>query len=348
MAYFDTYTMFNIKQYKEINMNKLTKIGVSALAGSLAVTAAHAAEGSVSVSTGFAFASTGDENAKSTMYQFDSVVFSASGETDGGLTVSASMELDNDNPGTSTSSNGMDNRSLSFGSDSIGTFTFSGHGGSTVMGQWDDVTPNAYEEVWDTTTGADVRIDGRSGNNVLAYTSPDFGGVTFKMGYQPADNASATDNGLDVGAYMDFGIQVSPDMVEGLTVGYGSAELDDTATSTIDHETVFVKYAVGGFTLGYQTHDADGPTAAKTDESTTWGVSYAVNENMTISYGERDYDDNTGTAGTASAEQNDSGFSVSYTMGGMTIGGHMNTNDNVGGATGSDLESYEFALTFAF
>ena len=52
-------------------MNKLTKIGVSALAGSLAVTAAHAAEGSVSVSTGFAFASTGNENAKSTMYQFE-------------------------------------------------------------------------------------------------------------------------------------------------------------------------------------------------------------------------------------------------------------------------------------
>ena len=69
-------------------MNKLTKIGVSALAGSLAVTAAHAAEGSVSVSTGFAFASTGDENAKSTMYQFDSVIFSASGQTHGCLTVS--------------------------------------------------------------------------------------------------------------------------------------------------------------------------------------------------------------------------------------------------------------------
>ena len=43
-------------------MNKLTKIGVSALAGSLAMTAVHAAEGSVSVSTGFAFASTTDEN----------------------------------------------------------------------------------------------------------------------------------------------------------------------------------------------------------------------------------------------------------------------------------------------
>ena len=326
-------------------MNKLTKIGVSALAGSLAVTAAHAAEGSVSVSTGFAFASTGDENAKSTMYQFDSVVFSASGETDGGLTVSASMELDNDNP---ASTDGMDNRSVSFGSDTIGTFTFSGHGGSSVMGQWDDVTPNAYEEVWDTTTGADERIDGRSGNNLLTYNSPSFNGVMFKLGHQQADSTATTTNSTDLGSYTDFGIQVSPEMVEGLTIGYAQAELDDSATTTIDNDTLFVKYAIGGFTLGYQTHDADGHTAATTDESTTWGVSYAVNDDMTISYGERDYDDDTSTAGTTSAEQNDSGFSISYTMGGMTIAGHMNESENVSGVTATDRESYEFALTFAF
>jgi len=326
-------------------MNKLTKIGVSALAGSLAVTAAHAAEGSVSVSTGFAFASTTDETAKSTMYQFDSVVFSASGETDGGLTVSASMELDNDNP---ASTDGMDNRSVSFGSDTIGTFTFSGHGGSSVMGQWDDVTPNAYEEVWDTTTGADERIDGRSGNNLLTYNSPSFNGVMFKLGHQQADSTATTSNSTDLGSYTDFGIQVSPEMVEGLTIGYAQAELDDSATTTIDNDTLFVKYAIGGFTLGYQTHDADGHTAATTDESTTWGVSYAVNDDMTISYGERDYDDDTSTAGTTSAEQNDSGFSISYTMGGMTIAGHMNESENVSGVTATDRESYEFALTFAF
>ena len=330
-------------------MNKLTKIGVSALAGSLAVTAAHAAEGSVSVSTGFAFASTTDETAKSTMYQFDSVTFSASGETDGGLTVSASMELDNDNPGTTTSSNGMDNRSLSFGSDTIGTFTFHGHGGSTVMGQWDDVTPNAYEEVWDTTTGADVRIDGRSGNNTLTYNSPSFSGVMFKVGHQQSDSTTAG-QAKDMGSYTDFGIQITPEMVDGLTIGYGFAELDDTATTTIDNETLFVKYAVGGFTLGYQTHEADGSAASKDDESTTWGVTYAVNDNMTIGYGERDYDDDTSTAGSSSSEQQDSGFSASYTMGGMTIAGHMNESENVGGSTAAsnDKESYEFALTFAF
>ena len=329
-------------------MNKLTKIGVSALAGSLAMTAVHAAEGSVSVSTGFAFASTTDETGPTGPYQFDSVVFSASGETDGGITVSAKMELDNDNP---ASTDGMDDRSLSFGTDAMGTVTFHGHGGSSVMGQWDDMTPNAYEEVWDTTASADRRIDGRSGNNLLTYDSPSFNGVMFKMAHQvDHETTASTNQNYDLGQYTDFGIQISPEMVEGLTIGYGMAELDDTTSTSIDNETIFVKYAVGGFTLGYQQSEADGSTAGKNDESTGWGITYAVNENMTIGYGERDYDDNTNSAANGSLEQQDTGFQASYTMGGMTIAGHMNSNDNVSGRSEAsmDKESYEFALTFAF
>ena len=326
-------------------MNKLTKIGVSALAGSLAMTAVNAAEGSVSVTTGFAFASTGDENTKTLPYQMDSVVFSASGETDGGITVSASMELDNDNPATNA---GMDDRKVSFGTDTMGTVTFHGHGGSSVMGQWDDMTPNAYEEVWDTTTGADYRIDGRSGNNLLTYDSPSFNGVMFKAAYQH-DHSTATGQAQDLTHYADFGIQISPEMVEGLTIGYGMAELDDTTSTSIDQETMFIKYAIGGLTVAYQTHEADGSTADKNDESESFGVSYAINENMTIAYGQRDYNDDTSSNSTT-VEQNDSGISASYTMGGMTIAGHMNQNDNVGGSTDAtnDKESYEFALTFAF
>ena len=324
-------------------MNKLTKIGVSALAGSLAMTAVHAAEGSVSVSTGFAFMSTTDENGATGPYQFDSVVFSASGETDGGITVSAKMELDNDNPATNA---GMDDRSISFGTDSMGTVTFHGHGGSSVMGQWDDMTPNAYEEVWDTTTGADYRIDGRSGNNLFTYDSPSFNGVMFKAAHQMEDNSASTLADKDLSSYTDFGIMISPEMVEGLTIGYAQGELDDTTSTSIDNETLFVKYAIGGFTLGYQDSEADGSAASKNDESEGWGVSYAVNENFTVSYGERDHDDDTSAAG----EQNDSGISASYTMGGMTIAGHMNESDNVNGSTDStmDKESYELALTFAF
>ena len=141
---------------------------------------------------------------------------------------------------------------------------------------------------------------------------------------------------------------VSPEMVEGLTIGYGFGELEPNTSQSIDNETIFVKYAVGGFTLGYQMSETDGTVAAQEDESTGWGVTYAVNENFTIGYGERDYDDDTST--TTKVEQNDKGFQASYTMGGMTIAGHMNENDNVDGSTAAtaDKESYEFALTFAF
>ena len=200
------------------------------------------------------------------------------------------MELDNDNPATNA---GMDDRSVSFGTDSLGTVTFHGHGGSSVMGQWDDMTPNAYEEVWDTTTGADYRIDGRSGNNLFTYDSPSFNGVMFKMAHQMDDNSASTLADKDLSSYTDFGIMISPEMVEGLTIGYGMGELDDTTSTSIDNETLFVKYAIGGFTLGYQDSEADGSTAAKNDESEGWGVSYAVNENFTIAYGERDHDDDT-------------------------------------------------------
>jgi len=325
-------------------MNKLMKIGVSALAGSLALTAANAIEMSVSGSAGGAMTS-GDDTGKTTPYQFDSVVFSASGTTEGGINVSASMELDNDNP---ASTDGMDDRSFSFGTDSIGTVTFSGHGGSSVMGQWDDVTPNAYEEVWDTTSGADSRIDGISGNNLISYVSPTISGVTVRAAYQGTATDSGTGNGKTISAYNDWGISIAPEMVEGLEIGYGTGEMQESTTVSVDHTTYFVKYAYGPVTVAYQDHEADGSTAATTDESQTWGISYAVSENLSVAYGERDYDDDTSSAAAGSLEQNDKGFSASYTMGGMTIAGHMNSSDNVGGNATADRDSFELALSFDF
>ena len=81
----------------------------------------------------------------------------------------------------------------------------------------------------------------------------------FKMAHQvDHETTAATNQNYDLGQYTDFGIQISPEMVEGLTIGYGIGELDDTTSTSIDNETLFVKYAVGGFTLGYQDSEADG------------------------------------------------------------------------------------------
>jgi outer membrane protein OmpU len=263
--------------------------------------------------------------------------------TMGGMTVSASWELDSDNPTNSS----YDNRTLSFGNDSLGTFSFAGHGGTSVMGMWDDVMPTAYEEPWDITSGASAaRINGVSGNNIWKYKSPSVSGVTVHAAHQFLNQGTAgTANNVTVDSYTDFGIEISPEMVEGLTIGYASGELADTATTTIDHSTLFVKYTIGSLTLGYQEHEADGPNATKTDESESMAISYAVSDDLSISYGEREYN-----SGDKTLDQEDEALSISYTMGGMTIAGGFNSSDNVAGAsaTTADKESYEIGLSFAF
>ena len=123
-------------------MNKFKKIGLSALAGSLVAMSAQAGDMSVSGSSALYIANS-DENGKTSYSMSDSVTFSGSTELDNGLTYSFSLELDGDaqsekvNPAaasaTATSSNVVDSHSISLSSDSFGTLTFAGHGGTGVL-----------------------------------------------------------------------------------------------------------------------------------------------------------------------------------------------------------------------
>ena len=49
-------------------------------------------------------------------------------------------------------------------------------------------------------------------------------------------------------------------------------------------------------------------------------------------------------------DQESTGISASYTMGGMTLAGAMNETDNMNGSStaANDVEGYEFTLSFAF
>ena len=168
-------------------MNKLTKIGASALAGALVSLSAQAAEWNVSWSAGFTINGY-DETATSEWTQDDSIKVTASGTTENGINVSAYFELDGG--GTSGA---YDDKYVSFGTDQLGTVTFWGHGGSSVMGAFDDITPKAYEEVWDVgvqggetsgTDAADSRIDGTGANMMFYYASPSIAGAQFHASVQ--------------------------------------------------------------------------------------------------------------------------------------------------------------------
>ena len=329
-------------------MNNIKKIGLSALAGSLVAMSAQAGELSIS-GTSALYIANSDENTKTSYSMDDSVTFSGSTELDNGLTYSFSLELDGDaqsakvDPAaasaTATGSNVVDSHSISLSSDSFGKLTFAGHGGTGVLDGWDDVTPNAYEESWDVVSGADAsRTNGLAGNNSFGYVSPSMSGATFHMSYFPG--AAIGDS-----FYTDMGIKISPEMVEGLEVGYAMGTTESTAGTEIDDSTMYVKYAVGAVTVGYQTSESDAPTATDTDESTMFGITYAVSDSFTVAYNQSSFD-----LGSTTTDQESDGISASYTMGGITIAGAMNSTDNIAGstATTADKDAYEMSISFAF
>jgi len=321
-------------------MNKLKKIGVSALAGSLVAISASAADWNVTGSAGFGVNSLSEGNTATSWYQNDSVKISASGQTENGINVSAMFELDNGGTNVTDTTGSYDDRMMSFGTDELGTIEYWGHGGSSVMAAFDDVTPKAFEEVWDIGTSADARISGGAGDHLMNYISPSISGATLMASYS---------TGTEQDHYTDYGVKFSPEMVEGLTLYYAQGT---TTTTTVDTEesTMAITYAYGPITVGYQESEADKESSNVDEDSESWSIAYAITDDLVVSYGERDYDKDTSSEADNKATQNDSGFGISYTMGGVTIGGSMNEHDNVGGDVDAagDIDSYEFNLSFAF
>ena len=326
-------------------MNNFKKIGLSALAGSLVAVSAQAADVSLSGGASVAFTSNTGED-KTTYYMNDSINITVSGETDNGLTITTSLELD----GGANTGSSFDNRSLTIGTESAGTITFAGHGGDSVISGWDDVMPTAYEEVFaltrkesDATTAGNTVIAGFGGDNLWRYDSPSISGVSVHAAYQSASSTASGGTPAKVSSYSDIGIQIVPEMVEGLSIGLATGEYDETASKSIDIDTQWVKYAYGSFTVGYQQSERSGSAAADQDESDSWAVSYAVSDDFSVSYGQHEYEE-----GTDTDIQESSGFSASYTSGGVSISAAFNSTDNIQADSAADEESYEIAFSFAF
>ena len=319
-------------------MNNLKKVGLSALAGSLVAMSATAGEMSVSGGTNIYVGNSG-ANTKATWSMDNHVTFSGTTELDNGFEVTYSVEFDGDE---GDNGEGLDSNSITVNTNGMGTVVFAGHGGSSAMSMMDDKTPNAYEEAWDGLDSGStaVVINGYSGNNMITYTSESFSGAVFTVAWIPSEATAATGN---KSTYVDYGVTITPEMVDGLSLGYAAGTTEITAGTEVDESTMYATYAVGGLTIGYQTSEYDAPTASASDDSTAIGISYAVNDNLSISYNEHTVD-----VGSSSTDQESDGFSVSYTMGGMTLAGHSNEMSSVNGVSGTDDEGYEINLSFAF
>ena len=208
------------------------------------------------------------------------------------------------------------------------------------------MTPSADEEVWNglTTSTATETVTGKvsGGNNGFQYDNS-FGGVSVGIGYQPKGDAAQGDGvngGTGSKSSVSYTVKFSP--MDGLNVGAGVGDIGD-ATGQDDHSTIYATYAMGSFTVGAQQSEVDYHDSANDEESKAMSISFAVNDNLSISYGKWDTDQ-TG----ATYDEKISGISVGYSMGGMTIKGHRNKGEHLANSTNGESEHTEIALSWAF
>jgi len=110
------------------------------------------------------------------------------------------------------------------------------------------------------------------------------------------------------------------------------------------HDTIGVKYTAGSITAAVQRTDINYDLAATNDqEAMHMGVSFAVNEDLSVSLGRQ-----TVEIDTATEDEVNTGVNASYTMGSITIGGGFNEVESAGGTADSDAEVTMLNIAFAF
>ena len=315
-------------------MNNLKKVGLTALAGALVSVSANAADLSVTGGASLSFAGEEKTTKGNGWSMNNGVTFSASVEQDNGWTITATQILNDDDV---ASDRVFDTRSLGIDMGDSGTITFYGTGGSGAVSAIDDKTPTAGEESWDDVTGADSVPGGPTGNNMFHYTNSSLmDGLAITASYTPSDGTT------EIESSSDFAVKYTG--IDGLTLGAGAGEDNGEATTVVDSDVVYATYTFDAFSVGYSASENDSTATNADKEMTALGISYAVSEDMSVSYNVSEIEYENATL----SDQEATGVSVSYTMGSLSIKANHNTVDNIAGAATDDRSGYALTLGFTF
>ncbi len=335
-------------------MNNFKKIGLSALAGSLAAFSANAAEMSVSGSAKVTyFNGDGSEVTGNPFGMNTSLGFTGSGDVNGyetTLFITAADQF-----------GGMSSASLAVDLGDLGKLTFDQGVGAGGISTIDDKTPSAYEEIWDSldaVAGDENGLVGGGNSGVFVYANT-FMGSNFTAQVSKGGSAANADGGPSgassaSGSNWDFAITNS-DLAEGLTVGGGYGEIsnasngDNNAASddTDAHYTAFVTYSMSGVTVGYQESVVENNTAGGADEQAqAWSIAANLMDGLSVSYGEREVEFMNASA--AHVTEDMEGVALAYTMGSAKLSVQKNESSNNGGTANAVDENLEVALSLSF
>ncbi len=337
-------------------MKNVTKVGLSALAGALAFTSAHAGDVSISGSMIASYTKKGGYNTDGNPLGMNKeLTVAASGELDNGVSVAYKQTI--------TNAMAYNDSELVFtGVPMMGDATLAMTSTGDPMSAIDDVTPIAFEEA-SAAVGSLKDVNGVDGTYGIRYTLADAMGSGFTLDamYVPkhGEGDAAAEKGTSGNVNPDgedgFSIVVkgSVPMVEGLDIGVGYANLENATSSTsndtdVDEGTAYINYAVGSFKIGAQRGVvATGGTAESLYDNEYYGVSYAISDNLSISYNEIESTKANDTVGDRVAQEFDS-LSLSYTSGGMTIGILDSDCSNCSYTLNRDQSARAIQMTVAF
>ena len=311
-------------------MNKLKKVGLTALAGSMVATAATAADVTVGASWSLSYTGVDSDEigGPASWTMGDSVTFTTTGELDNGWTATAYYELDDDT---------MDDQKLTLDMGEMGTIGFAdgaahGYGIDNVK----NFVPSADSPIFSV------------GLTMSAYVGG--AGTTGNLAYQLAIG----DTGLTVGAEQEvaatggysksMSIKYSNADV-GFDIGVGVSELaPDNGSGGNDETAIGASYTAGGFTVGANHNETDYGAAATNDiDNQHYGVSYAVNDDLTISYGIMNH-----SIDAAAEDEELVQYAASYTMGSIKFAGRVTKQSSVAGTAGDDDIEKHLTMSLTF
>ena len=301
----------------------MTKLGVSALCGSLAaVSAANAGALSVSGGIDMTWISMDDEVTGNPIGIGSNYTLSGSGELDNGWSVGLSIAMSN--------KAAYSNTNVSVGVPALGDFRISQGVSGSGIDRMDDKTPNVWEEAYASglSTGINTVAGSSSGANI-EYTPnmlPD--GITARVSWSPnvagsglsdkGSSGASANNGSGYDVTLELGEAVTG--MTGLNLFGGMSSVSSEGLNNDgdrEEQTIGATYAVGGFTLGYQWSEEDLGISANEQQydNEGYGITFAINDDLSIGYNNYESKQTSTTNVTAEADS----VQIAYSMGGASI-----------------------------
>jgi len=305
-------------------MTNLKKLGLTALAGSLVATTGYAGALDISGAAKVSYVSQDETEVSGNPFSMTrDISFTGSGEMDNGMTISYDQLL---------SAGVFSTSGLALDMGDAGTLSFR-HGGTGGhgIGAYEDKMPTAAENVWDDLDGQGNGVLTKNAIGKIGYGTT-FAGANVSVDYNKSEGG---------GSAKSIGVDFAP--TDGAMIFVAMSDEYSGVNTSTDQTTFGGTYTTGATTVGIQRTSLDFAAANSDQDRTHIAASFAVNEDLSVSWGMSTVEFEGG-----STNQEDSGFSVSYTMGSMSLTAAANSSDNVGGTSGTDDTHKEIGLAFAF